>query len=147
MTSPLRAPCRAVPPRAVHDHTGEPTAAAWQIIARDAIPCGTARAGMCAQTSRHVRPVPGFRNAQRAGFACIDRTVRPCAVRSGAARCQRGAPPCLVCIASFARILALLAPKMLFPCFKSNHMKFFEGPRELINFLFFSGGNIFLKMH
>ena len=75
--------------------------------------CAPRRAGS-------VRPVPGFRNAQRAGFACIDRTVRPCAVRSGAARCQRGAPPCLVCIACFARILALLAPKTLFPCFREQ---------------------------
>jgi len=72
--------------------------------------CAPRRAGS-------VHPVPGFRNAQRAGFACIDRTVRSCAVRSGAARCQSGAPPCLVCIACFARILALLAPKTLFPCF------------------------------
>ena len=110
-------------------------------------------------TSRHVRrragsvrPVPGFRNAQRAGFACIDRTVRPCAVRSGAARCQRGAPACLVCIACFARILALLAPlKRCSPVLGNSFhplnetsMKFFEGPRELINSLFFSGGNILL---
>ena len=75
--------------------------------------CAPRRAGS-------VRPVPGFRNAQRAGFACIDRTVRSCAVRSGAARCQSGAPPCLVCIACFARILALLAPKTLFPCFREQ---------------------------
>ena len=42
------------------DHAGEPTAAAGQIIARDAIPCGTARAGMCAQTSRQCAPSPGL---------------------------------------------------------------------------------------
>ena len=98
-----------------------------------------------------MRPVPGFRNAQRAGFACIGRSVRPCAVRSGAARCQRGAPACLVCIACFARILALLAPlKRCSPVLGNSFhplnetsMKFFEGPRELINSLFFSGGNIF----
>ena len=68
---------------------------------------------------RNINPAPA-RKLQRdrqnilLRDVAIARNMRPCAVRSGAARCQRGAPPCLVCIACFARILALLAPKTLF---------------------------------